>query len=507
MARLVYDDSAAQQWPSWVAPLQPLCGGTAQQLEHLKLSLLRFVNLGTLEAFGTFKEHLVLQFAADKQASDVRRFLTTACQKKLEVQSLDPLHIEQFGWTPPEELYKQASELFKEASEDYDFAAIRRMFPGMAHCEDEELDISRNVFLLPALEAALNGITQPAIEDCAHELSGNPRLEHIVQRCCEACEGVKKRRRDEVRWFCERCGAVWCNQHALPHRSRQQDRWQVEDTIKLFKQPEVQQHWYPRAPCLKVRSGCHLSTERKIEWIVFREPFLVNPLFKRCLESLPHFYKTYVTLFKQYCTSHERNLQQQALDCFRKFMQQTQPDFPAIVVKNLPLDLRCEVESITKGHEVRRCVKCKKEPCNCRRRYCGRLGQHQDAECERKKRIEQERRNPRRRRCPYQGELMEVLLDRTTVFSPLLPIAPPHILEQQSRVARDKYRQRCLERGEECLLVGWEEAPAAPSRKPVKPLELEKNVWVKGRRCPECRALWWPPSSDTVWPGSSAGSA
>ena len=100
MARLVYKNCAAQQWPSWVVPLRPLCDGTEQQMERLKLSLLCCVNSGTLEAFGTLEQHLVLNFAAGKQACDVRRFLATACQRQLELQplSLDPFHVEQFGW-------------------------------------------------------------------------------------------------------------------------------------------------------------------------------------------------------------------------------------------------------------------------------------------------------------------------------------------------------------------------------------------------------------------------
>lgn len=521
MPRLEYSTASAAQWRSWVVPLQALCAGTGQQLERLKLELALWVNEGRLEAWGTSKEHLVLHYAVLKQSSDVSRSLVSACETQdIRVHSLDPFDVELFGWTPPEEMYKKAQEAFKEASAaSDDFDRLRRMFPGLADCEDKELDIKHNIYLLPALQAVFCGSTLPAIEDCAHELSGAVRLEHIAKGCCGANEPGKRRRVEcgEVRWFCKLCGVVWCNSHGLPHRNREKDRWQLEETIQLFKQepaPAQQWIWYPREPTLQVRSGSHMPMDRKIEWIVFTAPLLVDPFHGYCEYGLPLFYRTYVSLFKQYLDSEGQNLQNLAFACFNRFMRQKHPEYKGVVLKELDVELREEIESITKGYEVTLCLNCKKEHCKCKCRYCGRLGKHQDAECERKKRIAQEWRNPRCRHCPYEGQLEKVMLDAMRTFSPLLPPAPPHIAQLQSYIALDNYVRRCRERNEPCLLVGWEEGAWKRSYVPptelVPPLPIEDTL-VSCLRCPECRTTWRPPSAYVPLPepgsASSAGSA
>ena len=483
MPPLVYKSGTAQQWPSWVVPLESSWGDSAVQ--RIKAKLGACVQMGTLQAYGLVKQpngvHLLLHFTADKQACDVRRLLEP-CQA---LNSLDLFHVEQFGWEPPEEIYKKA----EEAVVSGDFDRLRHMFPGLADYTDR--DFEKNPYLGPALRA-LCDLGQPAIEDCPHKLSGAVRPEHTDQGCC----GHKKRRVGEsceVRWFCTLCNAVWCNSHGLPHRKQQQEREQLEEMMEELKPAHTQRAeevWAPHPPTLQVRSGRHMSTERKIEWILHRAPILSSGRADSCL---PIFYETYLALFKRFSASHDRNLQQQAFDCFGAYMRLEHPDYKGVVLKSLPLSTRCEVESIAKGREVSRCGHCSKTTCKCQCHYCPRLGPH---DC----RLREEWRNPVCQHCHFKGKFDEQWVDDPLVY----PRFIPGWSDDDSRRVRNRYRAECRESGKEIEIWGQgveeDEEVAAAQPRPV----LTKVKQYKMLRCPKCRMPFRPASAR---PASSSSTA
>ena len=454
--------------------MKSLYEGSEMQVLHFKAYLTTQVATGKLQAFCVLEHHLVLHFAKEVQSTQVRQLLQTACQRKLEIHplSLDPLHVEQFGWEPPEEICRRA----EEAAKSGDFDQLRSMFPGLAKYQDE--DLAKNPYLAPALRR-LHGLEQPALEDCPHKLSGSFR--ESKRECCGK----------ELRWVCALCDAVWCNSHGLPHRKLQQEREQVDDIVEDLKEPGTKRRraeWFPQPPTLHVRTGRCMSEARKIEWIIQRAPEL-----QRSERDLPLFYATYLNLFKQHSRTHERNLLKQAFECFQTFMRLEQPDYKVPACRDLPLQLRCEVESLTKGREVSRCELCKAESCSCQCRYCPRLGPH---DC----RLREEWRKPVCE-CGFKGKFEEAWTDVPKRFDMLLVLPnPPGIREGQLKHVLNKYRAEGRE-GKECEIWGLDiEQDEEIERKPIKPLTIPPRKLAKTLRCPECRMTFKPASARLWWP-------
>ena len=495
MARLVYSHAAAQQWPSWVVPLPPQCIP-----DRLKIVLLARLEAGTLTAFGLLEQHIILQFPKPLQACAVRRLLTSAFNQTLDFspQSLDPFHaeqfVEQYGWETPEEACKKA----EEAASSGDFKRLRLMLPGLTGYDDD--DLKDNPLLSQALQRHF-GLQQQALEDCPHELRGAPG----------ECSCGK-----EARFRCNLCKGIWCNPCGQPLRRQQFDRENLAEMLEDLKQEPRQpkrqrvEVWHPAPPTLQVRTGLNLDQDRKLEWVLYRDlqqhPEL--PL-ERHQNFLPRFVGIFLDIFKKYMASGDSSLTKTVLTGFEHYMRQEQPDYKAPAVRDLPLELRCAVESILKGQEVNRCERCAKESCKCRCKCCGRLGPHQNAECDRQKRIEKEWENPRCRKCPYKGELEKVQFPKPMVWTQLLPgfkliPADPNdtraVMEWQRWWIIKSHRQECEEKGIPTQIWGCDDFDNPAPTSDIKATETKPMEYVWRMQCPQCHEFFKPPSADTQWP-------